>query len=250
MAVKQLFNYPAVDTLIACETILNQSITYSEIITAKRSSWKGTYFPDLLKLVQDSYSIHLGIDNAKALRKATALVRSIQSSALDELKNFKAQIGIDFGSDKTRRDEIFNSLGLTKNFMKAASLNHEALVQLLNQFNNNMTPELEKEITDKGMDLSIITAIKGFAVSFTNANTAQETAKGTRKTISADSMKILNDIYKKVIGICTIAKLAFKNDKEKRDLFAFSRVIKSLGSSRTKAASSDAVEQAAPEAQA
>ncbi len=109
-----------------------------------------------------------------------------------------------------------------------ASGSQEALVSLLNQFKENMTAELETELTTKGMNPSLITGIKASTPGMSEANSNQEATKGTKKTLSAESLNELNGIYKKIIAICKVGQKIFKNDKAKKDLFSFTKTLAAL----------------------
>ena len=222
-----------VEMLTASETILNHCIENSSVLIAKRPLWHDPFFPNLLQTLEEAYSKYLGIDNAKELREASAEVNRLQSSSLNLLSDFKTQLSVDFGSDKPRLNEILNQLGFNGYYRKASNGSQQALMELLAKFKNNMSAELETEITGKGTGAALITGIKDYFETFRAANTRQETAKGKKINITAAEISGLNEVYTTIVGICKIARKAFNADPVKKDLFSFAKTVAAQGRPKT-----------------
>lgn len=225
------YHYPDVIMFTASETITKQCINYYDELVVKRKAWENPYFPNLLTTLTGARERILGKDIAKLLRDATQQVKSEQSSVLSLLSELNVQIDVDFDGE-LNKNEIFKSLGFTDFYKKAVKGNQESLVELLDKFKTNMTPELEKTITDKGIDLEIITSIKNYAGTFGDSNTTQEAAKGTKVNLSAETISELNGYYKTIIGICKIARNKFKGNPQKQALFSFDKTVKAITSNK------------------
>jgi len=72
-----------------------------------------------------------------------------------------------------------------------------------------MTDLLRKEIAAKGMNVSLIDNIIGYADTFKKANVTQETFKESTKEISKEVSDSFNAIYDEIIGICKKASNYF-----------------------------------------
>jgi hypothetical protein len=210
--LKRTYTGKDVDMLTAAETIIDQAIIHKPFLITKRATWVDPFFPDLKAQINSAFQNFLGIDNAQQMRAATQLLIGFQSTALNDLAEFKVQIMEDFKSNKVRRAEILTLLGFTSQLKKAQNKDQEALIELLYQFQQNMSTTLQTEITTAGMSPIIFTTITGYATTLKNSNITQETLKGNRKVISQAGVTEFNAIYAKVISIAKIASSFFKTD--------------------------------------
>ena len=218
-----------VDMLAACETILTHALEQKDILQSKRSTWTDSFFTDLQTRIQNAYINHLGIDSAKELRAATQKVSTMQAKALKDLAEFKIQIQEDFKKDKTRLNELLTNLGFTQYHKTAQKGSQEALIQLLFQLKDNMTPELKAEIIEKGTAEAVILEIIAYADLLKTYNISQESLKGSRKEITQAAVSEFNEIYEQIISIAKIAAKFFKDNKAVQEQFSFARTVSNLG---------------------
>jgi hypothetical protein len=226
--LKRAYKGKDVEMLTACDTIIGHAIENKTFLISKRANWADPFFPNIQTRIDTAFSDFLGIDNAKEMREATAVVTGIQKNALKDLAEFKVQIVEDFKSNKKRRDEILNRLGFNAHLKPAQKNDQEALIELLLQFKKNMTTPLQTEITNAGTSAALITAIIGYADVLKNSNISQETFKGSRKTISATAVTEFNAIYNAVISIARISFKFYKGDKAMQDKFSYKKTVKAL----------------------
>jgi len=217
-----------VDMLVTASTIIESAIINKVFLQSKRSTWADPFFDDLKAKIEDVIQTYLGVDSAKDLRQATIVLTDIQKQAIKDLAEAKIQITEDFKSDKIRRDEILNQLGFTTYHKDAQKGDQEALINLLFQFKLNLTTALKTEISTKGTPATLLDTIAGYADTLKNADVNQESFKGTRKTITATSLKEFNDIYDQVISICKISSKFYKDQPALKDQFSYSKVAKVL----------------------
>ena len=138
------------------------------------------------------------------------------------------QFKVSFNDNPAQRDEILKTIGFTDNYNKAKRGNQESLIELLSKFNQYMTIDLQKTITDKKLDADLITPILGYAATFADKETNQEEAKGNKTDLSADIINELNGYNDTIIGICKIARNKFKGNRQKQDLFSFAKTVKAI----------------------
>ena len=229
MSVKQRnYNVKDVDMLVTASTIIESAIKNKAFLVTKRATWADPFFTNLKTRIDTVVQTFLGVDSAKNLRQATAVVIGLQKNAILDLAEFKIQVVEDFKSDKPRRDEILNQLGFTSYHKGAQKGDQEALINLLFQFKTNMVAALKTEITAKGTAAVLIDRIISYATTLKNADVTQETFKGTRKELTEASLKEFNEIYDAVISICKISTKFFKDKPALKDQFSFTKVSKTL----------------------
>ena len=232
-SVSRNYKVKDVEMLITASTIIENAIANKAVLQAKRSTWADPFFEDLKTKIQTTTENYLGKDAAKDMRQATQIVLSIQANALIDLAELKVQIEQDFKSNPIQKTEILTQLGFANYHKQAQKGDQEALINLLFQFKNNLTPTLSTEIVTKGTAQATLDTIVQYSNTLKDANITQETYKGTRKEITAEAITAFNLIYNQVISIAKISQNFFKTDKNKQAQFSFSKVATTLNSSPT-----------------
>ena len=225
---ERIYNTKDVDMLLSIETIIDSAIANKTFLQSKRSNWADPYFQDIKTQINKIVRDNLGVDSAKELRQATITVKEIQTNALTDLAEIKVQIEQDFKAQPDRKHEILNQLGFTTYYALATTRDQEGLINLLFQYNTNLTPALKSEIVAKGIAAAALDAINAYAQTLKDADVFQEGTKGTRKEITSETIQIFNDIYSTVSSIAVISAKFFKTDAVKKDQFSFLKVSKAL----------------------
>ena len=225
---ERIYNTKDVDMLLAIETIIDSAIANKTFLQTKRSNWADPYFQDIKAQINTIIQDNLGVDSAKELRQATIAVKAIQTNALIDLAEIKVQIEQDFKAQPDRKSEILNQLGFTSYYTQATTRDQEGLINLLFQYNTNLTPALKAEIVAKGTAAAALDAINAYAQTLKDTDVFQEGTKGTRKEITSETIQIFNEIYGTVSSIAIIAAKFFKTDAAKKDQFSFAKVSKTL----------------------
>lgn len=222
---RRIYKGADAEMLTAISSITEAAIEYKTELQAERSNWADPFFTTLKDDIDDIIHDNLGIDSAKDLRLSTQALKLIQTPALDDLVSFKKQLERDFRADKTTLNEYLIQFGFTDFFKAAYNQDQEALVQLLFQFQTNMTPATQAIIVAKGASAVRITRIIGYAETLKNANVSQETFKSGRKTITAETTNTFNTIYSRVMDVAVIAADLFKKDKAKQSRFLYAKIV-------------------------
>lgn len=225
-----------VDMLMASKTIAESFKNNIGELSATRTTWTAQYAKELVGRIDAAISGSLGIDAKKELRGATAALTSVEIPAKRDVSYFKLQVAEDFKNDPIRKDEILNNLGFTAYMRKGNNPGQSALIQLLYDFKANMTEGLRQEITGKGMNPSLIDNILGYADNYSQANTLQETLKGSTKNITKDVINTFNAIYGEIITICKIATSYYRYEPVKKEQFSFNKTLAKMGGGRKNAA--------------
>ncbi len=92
MAVTVVRDYHCkdVELLMASETICTSAQANLAFLVTKRANWADPFFPDMQARITLAYSEHLGIDNAQALRTATAVLKAVQIPAQKDIAEFQS----------------------------------------------------------------------------------------------------------------------------------------------------------------
>lgn len=239
--VKRVFKGKDVEMLTVAETILGHAIAHKELLQAKRSNWADPYFEDFAARIQRFLTDHYGKDVAKDLRETTALVNSLQTSALLELAELKLQIEEDFKKDKVFLANTLRTLGFTEHYDAAAKRSQESLVKLLYAFRQNMSAELKAKIVEKGTNPAYIESVVAKAETLKTANVNQEIYKEQKKDTSKDLNEQLNAIYEEMMNVAKLATKFLKPQGINTDKFNYTSNLNHL----TGAASAATVAQKA-----
>jgi hypothetical protein len=154
---KRAYKGKDAEMLIVSGAILDSAITNKTFLQSKRATWADPFFDNLKTQLDTTIQTHLGVDNAQALRGATAIVVGIQTNALRYLSEFKVQFMEDFKTNLPRRKELLIQLGFILFHKDAQKGDQEALIILLYRFKTNATVAVQAEISAAGTAPVIIT---------------------------------------------------------------------------------------------
>ena len=225
----------AVAMLTVSSVIVDNAIADETFLISKRASWGNSFFSDLKQKIENGFGV-LGIDKIGGQRQATIIVLQIQKDALSVLSEVKVQISEDFKKDKVQLNEILTALGFNAYHKQALNKDQNALVQLLYQFKENLTPALHEEIEAKGTARESLDALIGYADALKEANITQETLKSTSKTLTEKDNAILNDVYDEIISVAKIARVFYKGNAAKQDQYSYTKILSKLSTGVTKKA--------------
>jgi len=218
-----------IEMIIAASVILKNAVLKKEFLQTKRSNWTDAFFQQLEEEINQTVQTYLGLDSAKDLRQATAIVYSIQKKALKNLSELKIQISEDFKKAPARRAELLSLLGFTT-YYTAANSNHdqEALIDLLFEFKTNITPEIKAEIIEKGTSEATLNEIEACADTLKESDIVQEFHKGAKKLVTREAIDAFNEIYDKIISICKLSRSFYKGNPVQQNLFSFNKITKAI----------------------
>ncbi len=231
--ITRLYKGKDVDMLTVLSTIITNAEANQSTLQKKRTNLTVAYLKDLETRLNAIVKDNLGVDNAKQLRQQTATVYSIQDPAYAALSEMKAQIESDFSDNKSRKSEVLKELGYTDYFKDAQKDDTEALINLLYQYQKNMTPDLQEELTAAGTPTESITAPSTYAESLQTANVSQESFKSTKKVTTAATVQAYNDIYKEVMDkISKPARIFFPGNVAQQQLLSYNSLLKALNNKK------------------
>ena len=229
LEIIRLYKGKDVDMLTALSTILTNAQANQPTLQQKRTNLTVAYLKDLETRLNTIIKDNLGVDNAKQLRQQTATVYGIEKPAYTALSVMKKQIESSFSNNKPRLKELLTELGYNSFFKGAQNKDTEAVINLLYQYQENMTPALQEELTASGIPTEDITQPLAYAETLRTANVSQESFKGTKKVATADVVQAFNDIYLEIISkISKLAAVFFPGSKPQQQLLSYTHIIKTM----------------------
>lgn len=226
---KEVRNYKIkdVDMLVVSATIVESAIKNESFLAGKRAIWAPPYFKNLSIEIDSVFENYLGIDSAKDLRAQSRLVMEIKDFAEPLLSEMKVQIIEDFKNEPAMQKEILTSLGFMAYHKGVQNDDQEATINHLYAFKTNIS-SYKTLLSQKGISDDTIKGITDSAQKLMTANVGQEGQKGRRKEITAEGIRVFNDIHSRVMSICKIASNFYKTNPALREQFSFSGVSKTL----------------------
>jgi len=225
-AMKQKFNCSPLAMLMASLTVADHFDAEKEIFVNEDPRFADPFSSVFRESVNNVLVVNYGINSREALKQQTIALNEQGVQVHDDLKMIKIQIERGFRSVAGKSESILDKLGFTAFWSKASNYNQAMLTSLLLAFRNNLNPELRAELEQNGVNPKRVNRLLAAADSLTQANIAQETLKGIAKLDTGKTIQALNDIYDRVMDICAIGQELFKNDKLKKDLFVFGKLVK------------------------
>lgn len=217
----------AIQMLLALRIILENAISVADKLKQIRPKWDDAYFQGMIATINAILKNDFGYDAATAIKEKTEVVLAKEASAKTLLQQIKMQVELDFRKDKAKCQRYLVSLGLT--LVKHISVaGQDQIIEMLTTFRKNLTPEMEKEFVDAGMNPQSIADLKLLADDFYNLNSEQEVLKSNQKVVSAALNDKLNDLYDEGIIIAKLAA-SMLTDKLDAEKFSFIRALKQVG---------------------
>lgn len=213
--------------LLALRLILDNAILVADKIKAVRPKWDDVYFNRLIASINSILESDFGYDVTAEMKDKTEAVNTKEGMAKTLLQQAKMQIELDFRKDPEKSKRYLKLLGLTIS-SRIGSATQDDVIKMLIAFRNNITPDIEKELTDAGMNPKTITDLKLLADEFYTINAEQEVVKSNSKASVASLNDRLDELYDEVI---TIAKMAASmlTDELDAEKFSYLRSIKQMG---------------------
>lgn len=166
----------------------------------------------------------IGVKANEQQHIATIAINAMEAGATKTALTIKNQMERGFKKNKARLGELIDLLGYKTNWTKANKGNQNALLELLHTFNNHADSSLYGELTAHQVAAVHIDKMKEFAQMMNEANVTQESLKSASPTLTAETNTALNDIYDKVMDICSAGKIIFRDDPVKKALFNFTKL--------------------------
>lgn len=231
----RLYNTADVNMLTAGKVIIISGLRHLATINVTRPDMDTIYFNALGTRIDNATRDILGLDPYKDLKPLTHSEDVKFTELLGLLTTFHKQLKRGFRNTPGLLNAHLTTLGFKKYWKQVSKKrNQNQMVDLIKQFDLNMTIALETQIYNHKMQPGIIALIRTKIQPYIDANIAQEAAKPVVHELTSAEVAEFNEIYETIIDICVICWDIFKADKAVRDEFSFRKVTKNMGNHQTR----------------
>ena len=227
--MKQKFNFKPLPMLVAALTVADHFEAEKQVFSAEKPLWNDPFISTFREAVSQVMNEYYGVNTKEELQKQTSLVNELTGKAHDDLGMVKTQIERSYRATPERGEWVLAKLGFKEYWSKASNSNQSMLIGLLLAFRNNLNRPLRIELEQNEVNTARLDNVLSYADTLNKANITQEGLKGSTKLDTEKAVSALNDIYDRAMDICVIGQQLFKNDRIKKELFVFSKLVKKQG---------------------
>jgi hypothetical protein len=227
--MKQKFNFKPLPVLVAALAVADHFEAEKQVFIGEKPLWNDPFIATFREAVSRVMNEFYGINTKEELQKQTRLVNELAGKVHDDLEMVKTQIERGFRATPERGEWVLAKLGFNEYWSKASNSNQSMLIGLLLAFRNNLDQALLAELEQHEVNSARLDKLLSYADTLNQANITQESLKGSTKLDTEKAVLALNDIYDRAMDICAIGRQLFKNDKLKKELFVFGKLVKKQG---------------------
>jgi len=148
-------------------------------------------------------------------------------AALKDVSVFRAELKVDFKTDKDFLNQTLETLGYVDYFSDAKNGDLFSLYRMMSTFRRNMTPELQQIIQARGIDKNLINRLLTYKEKLVDLKNCFDISHG-KDQMAPKLKEEINSIYSEVKDICRIANVYYEYDPLQREKFAFYKVMINL----------------------
>lgn len=211
-------------TILTCKRIAQSFSENIYELSAIRNEWTPVYAAKLRSRIKGVLETYFTDDHQSCEEEKRNHLNESMMAALKDLGIFRALLKIDFNDDKEFQKECFQKLGYSNYFSDAKNGDHYSLYKLLETFTKEMNPNLESQITLKGMKPEIIKRIQSYSKNLDDLKRCFDLLTESDDLCSEAKME-LNEVYSQVKDICRVATAYYQFDPSRRDQFNFYKVM-------------------------
>lgn len=231
--VVRLFKGSIDEMITALSLVFGVVIEQKSALEAEFPLWAPPFLENIKLQLNNGFKTFLGFDNAESLRKATAVLNTIQTTSLDDLTTLKTRL-TSFVKDKAALAEYLKTFGYD-DYYKAAKegLSQSDLINLLFRISKKITPEVKADLLAKNIKTDLLDRLVGYADTLNKANITQESFKFTKPTETAEQNTALNKLYTTVMDVVKPSADFFKKDKGISSRLSYSAALKQVKATKT-----------------
>lgn len=167
----------------------------------------------------------LGENSRLLLKDATSNVLNYYEKAEKWLGIVRQQVVNHFEGQE--REKIFDGLGYTAHWEAASHDSQSEMVMMLESYTLHL-PKFMKLLISKRIGEKLLLEPTLYRDKLKQSDTTQEYIKLTAPEMNDAKRQKLNDIYSRIISICKIAQLFYKDQPAIRDKFVFSKIAEAM----------------------
>jgi len=171
----------------------------------------------------------IGTDWKGELKEANLSIQDVGPKVVEKISDLKMLMDVSYRNDINQKNYIQSILNIKG---KLPSSKKE-IWDVTNSIAESL-PQFKDELVQKGVNTKQIDDLIELAQQYISSIASQTVNKSKSVKLTSDQTDSLNKMYLDVVGLCKVAKVAFKNDPEKQKLFNYTAIIRSFSRPRTK----------------
>jgi hypothetical protein len=214
-------------TILTCRKIAQSFSENIYELSSVRRNWSPQYAENLkerIDRIMNQYFTHESLIDHLYMHSQ---FYELMIAALTDVSVFRAELKIDFKTDKAFLNQTFENLGYVDYFSDAKNGDLFSLYKMMSTFRRNMTPELQQIILARGIDKNLLGRMMTYKEKLVDLKNCFDISHG-KDQLAADLKREINVIYSEVKDICRIANVYYEFDPVKREKFTFYRVMINL----------------------
>lgn len=222
-------------TILTCRKIAQSFGENIYELSSIRRNWSPDYADHLKKGVEKIMNQYFTHETLYDHLEKHSNFYDLMVAALKDITVFRAELKVDYSHDKEYLKELFNKLGYADYYSDAKNGDHFSLYKMMATFHRNMTPELQKQLIDGGINKSVMDRLLAYKENLVELKNCFDILHGNDQ-LDTEMKRELNAIYAEVKDICRIASAYYEFDPIQRDKFNFYKVMINLKKSALKPA--------------
>jgi hypothetical protein len=214
-------------TILTCRKIAQSFSENIYELSSIRRNWSPEYAENLkerIDRIMNQYYTHESLIDHLYMH---GQFYELMIAALKDVSVFRAELKVDFKTDKVFLNQTFEDLGYVDYFSEAKNGDLFSLYKMMSTFRRNMTPELQQIILARGIDKNLLNRMMSYKEKLVDLKNCFDISHG-KDQLAADLKREINVIYTEVKDICRIANVYYEFDPIQREKFTFYKVMISL----------------------
>ena len=214
-------------TILTCRKIAQSFSENIYELSSIRRNWSPEYAASLKSRIDSIMNQYFTHESLSEHLDMHGQFYELMIAALKDVSVFRAELKVDFRTDKAFLNNTFDTLGYVDYFSDAKNGDLFSLYKMMSTFKRNMTPELQQIILARGIDKNLLNRLMSYKEKLVDLKNCFDISHG-KDQLSADLKRELNVIYSEVKDICRIANVYYEFDPVQREKFTFYRVMINL----------------------
>ena len=214
-------------TILTCRKIAQSFSENIYELSSIRRNWSPEYAASLksrIDSIMNQYFTHESLSDHLDMH---GQFYELMIAALKDVSVFRAELKVDFKSDKAFLNETFETLGYVDYFSDAKNGDLFSLYKMMSTFKRNMTPELQQIILARGIDKNLLSRLIAYKEKLAELKNCFDISHGN-DLLGVEVKHEINSIYSEVKDICRIVNAYYEFDPIQRDRFIFYHVMINL----------------------
>ena len=220
------YKYEHIDMLLAAAIVVQSFKKHIREFSFVRTNWTSEFADSLIRRIANGMKNYLGVEYPVELQKTVESIMHIRPTVKRELAFIRWQIRENF--TKEEADSILNYLGYDLYFDDVEEYDQKSLIKLLFTFKSGMNYGLRSLLSGQGINPPLIDRILEHAGIFQKAIRMQKQIKEACQDPPKEAPLEFQQIYREVRLICRTGAVFYQEEPDKRELFIFVKVVRSL----------------------